>query len=799
MKRLLYLLFSIVLLLMIPGCTKESGPTEPEEPANDNIKIGTVVDVTTQTIGTGGGTILVSNPDAPINGMQITVQPNSFTTSQNFNIRYAPISSHNFDQDFSTASPLIKISSTTEFATKNISIKIPLSLNEGEIAMAFFYNENDGSLDGLPIIDLTNDYIEFSTRRLSSSSAVSKKLFDDDEHTSIVVFSILESKLEGKTMLATGFEPGVDDWEFRNKGSYISPFGICAGQSVTELWYYTEKKLMGHSPLFHKYDRICDINNVDFLWEDNPKGYRFASAVQKDFNMNPEGISDKYEFQEKDPRFTWWALIMGMVLTKEPQFLTLYNQNKPEAHAVVVYKIGLTDRKIYIADPNYPGNKNLFATYNSAAKKIEPYTTKLNANAPDLTFNDFAFFGQYIFIDKQMIEYRWIQFENGTIGDDLFPDYELINDKDNSIITDGYTSGEENLTIRCHAECYQCISSTYNLQPFAVVDSNGVHLIQEQDVVNNSGKETLKLKQGRNKLGFIVYGYTQVDSSYIDFKWITINYNPTQNELTINPSQLNATLYGGYTFNLSYTGTLPSNYTIFWFCNDDYVMKQVSNEMSFKHKFKTEGNFKIYADLYDITQPNSPNIGSVVSNITVTRGPLSDLYNTVSVYLNILGECEKENSDNKDFSFALNRTSVTSSAQIEWEGTSFKLNYSYKQGAYTGAGDSLLYSGNIIGTVSADGTTITTFNLTQNVKHNNTPDKSDFSISLINLPIQKVDHQSFHNLECRLTGAEVENHVAALSWSVFTLDYQTNEWKTISLKRFIYNVQSILDVVLSNI
>jgi len=36
----------------------------------------------------------------------------------------------------------------------------------------------------------------------------------------------------------SGFRPGIDDWEFTNYGSYITPDGECEGQSLTALWYY---------------------------------------------------------------------------------------------------------------------------------------------------------------------------------------------------------------------------------------------------------------------------------------------------------------------------------------------------------------------------------------------------------------------------------------------------------------------------------------------------------------------------------------------------------------------------------
>ena len=74
-----YLASLFLVLLLLFGCKKEdSSPTSPETPSgnNGNINIGTVVDITTQTIGTGGGTITVNKPNDPLNGMTITIQPN---------------------------------------------------------------------------------------------------------------------------------------------------------------------------------------------------------------------------------------------------------------------------------------------------------------------------------------------------------------------------------------------------------------------------------------------------------------------------------------------------------------------------------------------------------------------------------------------------------------------------------------------------------------------------------------------------------------------------------------------------
>ncbi|MBK8641821.1 MAG: hypothetical protein IPN15_06215 [Saprospiraceae bacterium] len=85
----------------------------------------------------------------------------------------------------------------------------------------------------------------------------------------------------------SGFRPGIDDWEFPNEGSYIEPEGHCAGQSLTAMWYYHVHKLsLNEHPL---YDRFSTLPSP--IWQDNVKGYRFSSVIQK------QDYSDNCRFQ----------------------------------------------------------------------------------------------------------------------------------------------------------------------------------------------------------------------------------------------------------------------------------------------------------------------------------------------------------------------------------------------------------------------------------------------------------------------------------------------------------------------
>ena len=140
-------------LLLLFGCKKDdSNPVSSNPNGNSgNIKTGNIVDLNTQTVSLNGGTITVTKPGDPLNGLTITIQPNSFTQAQTIKISSAPIISHQLGQYFNPLTPMIKITYQGGFADKTMKIKIPISLSQGKFAMGFFYNEQTGKLEGIPI------------------------------------------------------------------------------------------------------------------------------------------------------------------------------------------------------------------------------------------------------------------------------------------------------------------------------------------------------------------------------------------------------------------------------------------------------------------------------------------------------------------------------------------------------------------------------------------------------------------------------------------------------------------------
>ena len=105
---------------------------------------------------------------------------------------------------FNPASPLI-IKNGGSYAKKIMKINIPLTIPDGHFAMAFFYDETRGELQGFTVVKQEQDMLTVVTKHFSE----------------IVVTSIAKSRLEGE--IESEFKHGVDNWQFVNNGSYIVP------------------------------------------------------------------------------------------------------------------------------------------------------------------------------------------------------------------------------------------------------------------------------------------------------------------------------------------------------------------------------------------------------------------------------------------------------------------------------------------------------------------------------------------------------------------------------------------------
>jgi hypothetical protein len=223
--------------------------------------LGAQVDVASKTIGTGGGQVVVDANGGPIAGMTVDVPAGAFDKDRIVTVSYQPITGSTFPKDVTTVSPLIDIEYGGGRANEPFKVTIPVKVAPDHFAMSFYYDDAAGRLEGIPIVAETADSVTIAT-----------------DHFSWQVLTDAAANVLQSLSADSGFKPGVDDWEFPNYGSYISPGGNCFGQSVSAIYYYVMHWMLGDGalPLYNLYDNNGQEPATPDLWQDDSHAYRLG-------------------------------------------------------------------------------------------------------------------------------------------------------------------------------------------------------------------------------------------------------------------------------------------------------------------------------------------------------------------------------------------------------------------------------------------------------------------------------------------------------------------------------------------
>ena len=605
MKTILRICILIPVVLFSSCEKKGSNPVDatPSPPSTSGGKIttGQTVDLGSQTIGTSGGSFTVNKSGDPLNGFQITVPANGFTQPQSFAVSYAPITSHQLGSSINPLSPLIKISCLGGYSSDQITVKVPIKLPAGSFAMGFFCDETTGELEPLPVAALDSTSITIATRHFSPSDAQLGKGLLKRTGTvtgNILVSYILKSLLHGQSVISSGFTPGVDDWEFPNYGSYISPKGHCAGQSATAIWYYYEHKLKGEPGLNHRYDKV----KADWFWPDNPMGYRFASAIQEDMWWWGRIASTTVSYYFPDVVFD--SFVYSMIVTGKPQMMGVTSTAENVAHEMVVYKIDVFGGKLYVADPNYPGNTTRVVEFVPGViyGSFKPYSSELKAGEKGTNFDWIQHDGVTSLVSWPKIAQRWTEFQNGTIGNDRFPSYSLTETRNNTEFADGLDTDLDSVKVSSVSNaCAFPLPGTSNRQFMMAYDAQGTWL----DTTKAQGVLSLGLKPGDNTFGMHMWGCAaDTHLHYLDFKWIKVHRHMTLTIATTEsngaPVSTSGTKNKVYTFVAKSARPVPKdgNVRYDWTFDNGTTVTSVNNDSTITHSFAQDGAYTVGVTFY---------------------------------------------------------------------------------------------------------------------------------------------------------------------------------------------------------
>lgn len=468
-----------------------------------------------QSIAPTGGEILVNDPASPISGLTIAVPEGAYADVAEFAVSHRPFEGE-LPENVTALTRVITVENGGEYAGEIMTVTIPIELPEDHFAMGFFLHE-DGSLEGMPLVALSKDSITIATRHFS------------EFFIGMVADALLAGTIDSR------FRPGRDDWHFDNVGSYIAPKGHCAGQALSAMWYYTERTLRGAPALYGRYDSNGG-DATPTLWQDDSHAYRLASVVQHDMHAGAGNrllrrLAFEFEYLTTD-ELNWRAFLCAMLVTDEPQFVGIMSTKEQEGHAMIVYKADADAGMLYVADPNYPGNTSRVIRY--AEGKFLAYESGANKkeieSGNSVGYDKILYLAKSAVVEWPRIAARWAQLGAGTIGNDLFPSYELvcfgepIPDHEGSGVfplIDGLSCSKDRIFILATSGEEIFLATGYS--------STGERLALDEH-------GNLLLQPGENRIGLEIKGRAESGSGsveYVDFRWLTIERGSEEIQLTI--------------------------------------------------------------------------------------------------------------------------------------------------------------------------------------------------------------------------------------------------------------------------
>jgi len=383
------------LYLSFTGSGSSGGSANPNQVS---LELGEEVPIGSSSVGTGNMILTANIDEDPIDGMAISIPPASYQEATTFTVSHSPIISHSGNENFNPVTPLISIENGGEYADEIITVKIPVTIEDGYHYMAFYYDKTTGALEGIPEVDHDSTSLTIATRHFSE----------------ILVNRLMYRIFFGNETVDSGFQVKQDNWPFENPVTHLSP-GICSGMSIASLYYYNEiKKQKAYPPLFGFYDNGTSDFDID-----DDQAIKLCSTIQWWDDNN--GIRPS---STDDDLWTYFTFIHAILLSGEPQYVSIYpSGNDPIGHAMVVYKKSGND--LYVSDPNLPEDQNVKIEFEWSSDPLttdpkqltgsfKAFESQWNKGSDKVDFTEISYSGTSAFIDSSFGD-LWNQLDNGTV------------------------------------------------------------------------------------------------------------------------------------------------------------------------------------------------------------------------------------------------------------------------------------------------------------------------------------------------------------------------------------------------
>lgn len=388
----------------------------------------------------------------------------------------------------------------------------------GEVLLLAYYDPATGRLDPLAPVD-------------ADPAAPGVVRGGATHFSAVVAVAVNPAKLPDT--VDSGFRPGKDDWQFTNYGSYAASGGHCAGQVLSEMWYYAyQRKGAGASPLYGLYDNNGAPERTQTLWQDDSNGYRLASTAQEEPFSDEAARMASRKAGWANSRLAVIALRLAIATSGMPQYLSIGDKDGKSGHAIAAYRV--TPDRIFVADPNYPGRLRTIRITGDGT--LAPYSSGESATAiaagKSVSYVRFAYIPAVATLADERLAALWAQFEAGTIGDTVFPATTVWVRETGadgkatwSVLKDGYTSPTETLTLSLDA---LSDGASATMRVFAGAS--------ETALAPWDPHQELTLTAGDNPLGIDIRGLRDGKWRYVNFIRLTVRFGDPAATPTPTPS-----------------------------------------------------------------------------------------------------------------------------------------------------------------------------------------------------------------------------------------------------------------------
>jgi uncharacterized protein YfaP (DUF2135 family) len=321
--------------------------------------IGTDSYGTSKTIGETGDTIEVTNSNSPLYGVTVEFPPGALPEDV-----VITLASNN-----GTLTP-----DSGTFAGKAISLDVP-DVDEFEQPVTItvpFYNE-----EGIPVPYYVDPDGKLHLAQLVSIDESNKTFSFQVFHASIFtwIWETIELLLS-TTPVDTGFRPNKDGFQIDNNGSKYGRRGECFGMTSFALWYFINHEETDKNFYHEYYDPIlCNDSEGNELRGQDIIATRAYISINQQWNTYYKPL--KMIHQAIFPDNVMYIIILSKIITsRNPVLLHLYHKiilpGEDPSHSVLAYSFD-SQGKIYIYDPDRPGNNNITINYNYLTNTFDSY------------------------------------------------------------------------------------------------------------------------------------------------------------------------------------------------------------------------------------------------------------------------------------------------------------------------------------------------------------------------------------------------------------------------------------------